>query len=127
MPSFFLPRGLCLNFIFFFSSRRRHTSSTRDWSSDVCSSDLDPGVRQVVIEAGFGSAAAVKNAFSHDLDDPFAIARITIMAGTSTKHIGKLLDGRGAPRAWSGERRRTQAHRAYRRMRRRLQRKAERA
>src|SRR6266849_9233310 len=26
--------------IFFFSSRRRHTRSTRDWSSDVCSSDL---------------------------------------------------------------------------------------
>src|SRR5690349_22890298 len=26
---------------FFFSSRRRHTRSLRDWSSDVCSSDLD--------------------------------------------------------------------------------------
>src|SRR5215469_8318365 len=26
--------------IFFFSSRRRHTRSLRDWSSDVCSSDL---------------------------------------------------------------------------------------
>src|SRR5207247_4299337 len=26
---------------FFFSSRRRHTRSTRDWSSDVCSSDLN--------------------------------------------------------------------------------------
>src|SRR5699024_4784899 len=26
--------------IFFFSSRRRHTRSKRDWSSDVCSSDL---------------------------------------------------------------------------------------
>src|SRR6266487_1738387 len=26
---------------FFFSSRRRHTSWTGDWSSDVCSSDLD--------------------------------------------------------------------------------------
>src|SRR5204863_2302636 len=25
---------------FFFSSRRRHTRSLRDWSSDVCSSDL---------------------------------------------------------------------------------------
>src|SRR5438105_9635205 len=25
---------------FFLSSRRRHTRSTRDWSSDVCSSDL---------------------------------------------------------------------------------------
>src|SRR5690349_23012784 len=28
-------------FFFFFSSRRRHTRSLRDWSSDVCSSDLD--------------------------------------------------------------------------------------
>src|SRR5206468_7875725 len=27
-------------FFFFFSSRRRHTRSDRDWSSDVCSSDL---------------------------------------------------------------------------------------
>src|SRR5690625_1531600 len=27
--------------IFFFSSRRRHTRWPRDWSSDVCSSDLD--------------------------------------------------------------------------------------
>src|SRR5437870_13269219 len=27
-------------FIFFFSSRRRHTRWPRDWSSDVCSSDL---------------------------------------------------------------------------------------
>src|SRR5699024_11669020 len=29
------------NFFFFFSSRRRHTRSKRDWSSDVCSSDLN--------------------------------------------------------------------------------------
>src|SRR5699024_11282462 len=27
--------------VFFFSSRRRHTRSKRDWSSDVCSSDLN--------------------------------------------------------------------------------------
>src|SRR5690242_21383801 len=27
---------------FFFSSRRRHTRLTCDWSSDVCSSDLEP-------------------------------------------------------------------------------------
>src|SRR5699024_11688445 len=27
-------------YFFFFSSRRRHTRSKRDWSSDVCSSDL---------------------------------------------------------------------------------------
>src|SRR6266513_4972566 len=30
----------CFSFFFFFSSRRRHTRSKRDWSSDVCSSDL---------------------------------------------------------------------------------------
>src|SRR5690606_41071927 len=29
----------CISF-FFFSSRRRHTRFSRDWSSDVCSSDL---------------------------------------------------------------------------------------
>src|SRR2546422_6738511 len=32
---------ICFNlFFFFFSSRRRHTRCSRDWSSDVCSSDL---------------------------------------------------------------------------------------
>src|SRR2546429_290415 len=31
-----------LFFFFFFSSRRRHTRCSRDWSSDVCSSDLMP-------------------------------------------------------------------------------------
>src|SRR5207249_8611574 len=30
---------------FFFSSRRRHTRSKRDWSSDVCSSDLHWKIR----------------------------------------------------------------------------------
>src|SRR5438445_8470172 len=31
---------LCIVFFFFFSSRRRHTRYWRDWSSDVCYSDL---------------------------------------------------------------------------------------
>src|SRR3989442_9693573 len=31
-------------FFFFFSSRRRHTRCGRDWSSDVCSSDLTPSI-----------------------------------------------------------------------------------
>src|SRR2546422_7957731 len=42
-------------FFFFFSSRRRHTRCSRDWSSDVCSSDLpQPDVlsRDVVPEIG---------------------------------------------------------------------------
>src|SRR5205809_4688013 len=32
--------SLVFSFFFFFSSRRRHTRCSRDWSSDVCSSDL---------------------------------------------------------------------------------------
>src|SRR5690606_41095530 len=31
--------AICM-YLFFFSSRRRHTIFSRDWSSDVCSSDL---------------------------------------------------------------------------------------
>src|SRR6266516_5946884 len=39
---FFFCRCLLIYVIFFFfSSRRRHTISYGDWSSDVCSSDLD--------------------------------------------------------------------------------------
>src|SRR5215217_2334635 len=41
---------MCVFFFFFFSSRRRHTRYWRDWSSDVCSSDL-------VVEVMTGSPA----------------------------------------------------------------------
>src|SRR5699024_12149962 len=37
---YLLHRGRRISCHFFFSSRRRHTRSKRDWSSDVCSSDL---------------------------------------------------------------------------------------
>src|SRR5271165_7482388 len=39
---FFLTTRRLILFFFFFSSRRRHTRFSRDWSSDVCSSDLLP-------------------------------------------------------------------------------------
>src|SRR5215204_7257917 len=48
-------------FFFFFSSRRRHTRSLCDWSSDVCSSDLDENFQELLIrsyaEAGDRDAA----------------------------------------------------------------------
>src|SRR5690606_40866812 len=40
---------LCICFFFFFSSRRRHTRFSRDWSSDVCSSDLGSAAAMSVI------------------------------------------------------------------------------
>src|SRR6266511_4007300 len=49
-------------FFFFFSSRRRHTRFSRDWSSDVCSSDLDPATRaealRTIIRCYTGELAA---------------------------------------------------------------------
>src|SRR5436190_6994144 len=39
----FLFLHVCFHCFFFFSSRRRHTRSLCDWSSDVCSSDLPSG------------------------------------------------------------------------------------
>src|SRR5690606_39365125 len=39
--------------LFFFSSRRRHTSFSRDWSSDVCSSDLRIDPRYDIYGIGF--------------------------------------------------------------------------
>src|SRR5215469_17506371 len=50
---FFFSISSLIFFFFFFSSRRRHTRSLRDWSSDVCSSDLDgvgPTIAASIIE-----------------------------------------------------------------------------
>src|SRR5688500_19105100 len=50
---------LYLTAFFFFSSRRRHTRLQGDWSSDVCSSDLQDlldAARRVFAEKGFHDA-----------------------------------------------------------------------
>src|SRR2546429_8496104 len=53
---------------FFFSSRRRHTRCSRDWSSDVCSSDLrlGRGWWEVGVQAGVFAVFDL-DAFSKDL------------------------------------------------------------
>src|SRR5437660_7802348 len=81
-------RVVLLSFFFFFSSRRRHTRWPRDWSSDVCSSDLslaDGGatprrrpVDRAVAEFGHQVAAA---ALRHHLRDcRIGVAEIAEMA-----------------------------------------------
>src|SRR5580700_10102417 len=72
MHFFFFAQDGQYVYYFFFSSRRRHTRSLRDWSSDVCSSDLShfgpvvspwrrPGADTKLVPGGSsgGSAAAV--------------------------------------------------------------------
>jgi peptidoglycan/xylan/chitin deacetylase (PgdA/CDA1 family) len=80
----------------------------------------DRSARAAVIAAGYGSAAAIKNAISHLDDDPFAIARLTITADTSSQELNRVLHGEGVPLAWSHVRLRTRASRAIRRTRRRV-------
>ena len=80
----------------------------------------DCRVRDAVIAAGFRSAAAVKNAISHERDDPFAIARWTVTAGTPGDRIANVLEGDGVPLAWRHERLRTRVYRIARRRRRAL-------
>src|SRR3712207_9462593 len=46
------------NKFFFFSSRRRHTRYWRDWSSDVCSSDLQ---YKIDIEKKFSDLRVIKS------------------------------------------------------------------
>src|SRR2546430_16361769 len=58
----FITKNRCLNllFVFFFSSRRRHTRFDCDWSSDVCSSDLIDLLRNV-IELFFSQRSCFRN------------------------------------------------------------------
>lgn len=76
----------------------------------------DQRVRAAVRRAGYRSAAAVKNAISHAGDDPFAIARFTVTSATSAERLGEVLEGKGVPLAWPGERLRTRAYRIARRL-----------
>src|SRR5216684_4976265 len=50
----------CYSVFFFFSSRRRHTRCSRDWSSDVCSSDLGTAHSSTSISAALGMAIAAR-------------------------------------------------------------------
>src|SRR5690606_11180520 len=60
---------------FFFSSRRRHTRFSRDWSSDVCSSDLAaptaaPPPRAAVSRGGGDQSGVADEAVERPVDPP---------------------------------------------------------
>src|SRR5699024_11349644 len=99
---------------FFFSSRRRHTRSKRDWSSDVCSSDLvsgqvvhcggrsgtdasDPVKRQAFVEQDDCHGAGERRSHSTALEDECSIAdsrrlhRLRHLAYPSPSHVIRCL------------------------------------
>lgn len=79
-----------------------------------------PMVRSLTRLLGYRGAFAVRNAFSPEDDDPFRIARLTVMADTDRATFGAWLRGEGAPVAGAHEQARTTAWRFYRRQRARL-------
>src|SRR5690606_40154879 len=60
----------------YFSSRRRHTRFSRDWSSDVCSSDL----------AEYGVTYSISSKFANDID---------LLASMSLRDTGIFYDADG--------------------------------
>src|SRR5699024_11818911 len=78
-----------------FSSRRRHTRSKRDWSSDVCSSDL-PACTHALLEAGI---RAVRYATGDPLHG--GGAQELRQAGLDVQHLPEFsADAAELNRAW---------------------------
>src|SRR5438445_8031491 len=87
--------------IFFFSSSRRHTRYWRDWSSDVCSSDLLRVLRQVYEVKGEKARAKVRMpaglpellsaTFSKEVA---SLAMRQVAADGTSKLLLRLSDGR---------------------------------
>src|SRR4051812_16260584 len=70
--------------VFFFSSRRRHTRLTCDWSSDVCSSDLPSRATAILRSSVSESAAFLIKVATQDSDTELrklAVARLGELAG----------------------------------------------
>src|SRR2546429_4237279 len=65
---------IMLILFFFFSSRRRHTRCSRDWSSDVCSSDLHAHRDELVRELATRKI-------------PFVISRLSILDHPLVKDV----------------------------------------
>src|SRR5215203_6505294 len=84
-------------YFFFFSSRRRHTRYWRDWSSDVCSSDLPTHAAEAAVPL---DCLAARESLERCA---LALRRAGEGAiGTRSRHLGAL--ARGPARALQRER-----------------------
>src|SRR2546421_2142271 len=92
---------------FFFSSRRRHTRSDRDWSSDVCSSDLSPMILPLIVYAVAIYAVYsrlrlvgtdVGLIIAHTIMAvPFVFVTVTAALRSEERRVGKEGRSRGSP------------------------------
>src|SRR2546427_6875617 len=91
------------SFFFFFSSRRRHTRFDCDWSSDVCSSDLDAEVERVDRERGAELRRQVDETVAAYRTPPAPDARraatapLPAFARSEERRVGKECRSRWSP------------------------------
>src|SRR5699024_11791466 len=86
---------------FFFSSRRRHTRSKRDWSSDVCSSDLArlSGSGITLRDVSFSYSGKEEDTVLRHIDLELPAGTFTALVGPSRseeRRVGKECSTRGA-------------------------------
>src|SRR5699024_12019269 len=82
----------------FFSSRRTHTRSKRDWSSDVCSSDLKEKLFDYIRKFGFGRKTGIDLAgegtgilFKPEQVGPVELATTSFGQGVSVTPIQQVM------------------------------------
>src|SRR3712207_8140306 len=81
--------------LFFFSSRRRHTRYWRDWSSDVCSSDLM--ALALSLSLGLLPSNAVPKHRHHAPVTAVADSVDTGVERSEERRVGKECRSRGSP------------------------------
>src|SRR5699024_11811409 len=72
-----------------FSSRRRHTRSKRDWSSDVCSSDLYGSIDELNSFVGLAVSHLGEDLFEDILTDLEKIQNELFDCGTELSNVSK--------------------------------------
>src|SRR5438067_11537947 len=90
--------------MFFFSSRRRHTRSKRDWSSDVCSSDLEYRTLSTdelvfVLQHHWSKLSLTLSA--DDFTDAEAIAAVARITGGNFRLVQQIGRASCRERVWS--------------------------
>src|SRR5437870_13694479 len=73
-----------LAFFFFFSSRRRHTRWPRDWSSDVCSSDLDR-----LASRGIAKTLTLSKRGTAPIAPVFGLSQLVSYSRSEERRVGK--------------------------------------
>src|SRR5699024_11503589 len=103
-------RSVCDPSVFLFSSRRRHTRSKRDWSSDVCSSDLlcGSGLQAIISAAQMIEAGDSKLALAGGAESMSQGAYILpkVRSGLRMGRSEERRVGKGGRCGWLGEERR---------------------